>query len=56
MDTPRPVECIHRYAVWFKAFSVQDNIPNMTPVLYEDATGVVYDLGNCNTNINEMWD
>ena len=56
MDTPRPVECIHRYAVWFKAFSVQDNIPNMTPVLYEDATGVVYDLGNCNTNINEIWD
>jgi hypothetical protein len=56
MDTPRPVECTHHYAVWFKAFSVQDNIPNMTPVLYEDATGVVFDLGNCNTNINEIWD
>jgi hypothetical protein len=56
MDTPRPVECTHRYAVWFKAFSVQDNIPNMTPVLYEDATGVVYDLGLCSADINEIWD
>jgi hypothetical protein len=56
MDTPRPVECTRRYAVWFKAFSVQDNIPDMTPVLYEDATAVVYDLGLCSVDINTIWD
>jgi hypothetical protein len=28
----------------------------MTPVLYEDATGVVYDLGLCSADINTIWD
>ena len=56
MDTPRPVSCTHRYAVWFKQFMVQDNIPNMTPVLYDDAMGTVYDLGPCSTDINTIWD
>jgi hypothetical protein len=56
LDTPRPVSCTHRYAVWFKEFMVQDNIPIMTPVLYEDATGVVYDLGLCSADINTIWD
>jgi hypothetical protein len=35
---------------------VQDNIPNMTPVLYDDAMGTVYDLGPCATDINTIWD
>jgi hypothetical protein len=56
MDTPRPVSCTHRYAVWFKQFMVQDNIPDMTPVLYDDAMGTVYDLGPCSTDINTIWD
>jgi hypothetical protein len=56
MDTPRPVPCEHRYAVWYKGFSLQDNIPSMTPVLYEDETGLVFDLGLCSTNINTIWD
>jgi hypothetical protein len=56
MDTPRPVSCTHRYAVWFKQFMVQDNVPDMTPVLYDDAMGTVYDLGPCSTDINTIWD
>ena len=56
MDSPRPVSCTHRYAVWFKQFVLQDNIPSMTPVLYDDAMGTVYDLGLCSIDINTIWD
>jgi len=30
-------------------------VPNMTPVLYSDATGTVYDLGSCSFDINTIW-
>ena len=48
--------CAHRYAVWYKGFQVQDNIPDMTPVLFDDPTGTIYDLGPCDVPTKSYWD
>jgi hypothetical protein len=53
-DEPRT--CSHRYAVWYKGFQVQDNIPDMTPVVFDDATGTIYDLGPCSVPTKTIWD
>ena len=55
LDTARPVKCDHRYVVWYKDFPWQDNIPDIAPVLYDDAIGTIYDLGLCSININIQW-
>lgn len=53
-DEPRT--CVHRYAVWYKGFQVQDNIPDMTPVVFDDPTGTIYDLGPCSVPTKTFWD
>lgn len=53
-DEPRT--CEHRYAVWYKGFQVQDNIPDMTPVVFDDPTGTIYDLGACSIPTKTFWD
>lgn len=53
-DEPRT--CRHRYAVWYKGFQVQDNIPDMTPVVFDDPTGTIYDLGPCDVPTKTFWD
>lgn len=56
MDTPRPVACKHRFAIWYKGFVLQDNIPDTAPIIYEDSIATVYDLGLCSIDINKIWD
>ena len=56
MDTPRPVACTHRFAIWYKGFVLQDNIPDTAPIIYEDSIATVYDLGLCSIDINKIWD
>lgn len=51
-----PRTCVHRYAVWYKDFQVQDNIPDMTPVVFDDPTGTIYDLGPCDVPTKTFWD
>jgi hypothetical protein len=55
LDTARPVKCDHRYVVWYKNFPWQDNIPDVSPVLYDDAQGTIFDLGSCDIDINTVW-
>lgn len=55
-DAVRPVSCQHRYAVWYKSFVVQDNKPEQLEVLFDDEWGTIYDLGACDTDINQLWD
>jgi len=55
LDTARPVKCDHRYVVWYKDFPWQDNIPDVSPVLYDDAQGTIFDLGSCDIDINSVW-
>ena len=55
LDTARPIKCNHRYVLWYKSFSWQDNIPDVAPVLYDDAQGTIYDLGSCDIDINTVW-
>ena len=55
LDSMRLVQCERRYVIWYKAFPWQDNIPDIAPVLYDDAIGTVYDLGACDVDINTVW-
>ena len=55
LDSIRPVQCNHRYVVWYKDFPWQDNIPDIAPVLYDDTQGTIYDLGWCDVDINTVW-
>jgi len=55
LDSIRPVQCNRRFVVWYKDFPWQDNIPDIAPVLYDDAVGTIYDLGLCSVDINIVW-
>ncbi len=54
-ESVRKISCKHRYVVWYKNFPNQDNIPNIAPILYDDALGTIYDLGPCSVDINIVW-
>ena len=54
-ESVRPIPCNHRYVIWYKDFPWQDNIPDIAPVLYDDAVGTVYDLGLCSVAIDTVW-
>jgi hypothetical protein len=54
-ESPRMIPCNHRFVVWYKNFPNQDNIPDIAPVLYDDAQGTIYDLGKCSIDINTVW-
>jgi hypothetical protein len=54
-ESIRTIPCNHRYVIWYKDFPWQDNIPDIAPVLYDDALGTVYDLGLCSVDINIVW-
>jgi hypothetical protein len=54
-ESVRKISCKHRYVVWYKNFPNQDNIPNIAPILYDDALGTIYDLGLCSVDINIVW-
>ena len=55
LDSVRPVQCDRRFVIWNKDFPWQDNIPDIAPVLYDDAIGTVYDLGTCDVDVNTVW-
>jgi hypothetical protein len=55
LDSVRPVQCDRRFVIWYKDFPWQDNIPDIAPVLYDDANGTVYDLGTCDVDVNTVW-
>lgn len=54
-ESARMIPCNHRFVVWYKNFPWQDNIPDIAPVLYDDAMGTIYDLGLCSVDINIVW-
>ena len=54
-ESVRRIPCNHRFVVWYKNFPNQDNIPDIAPILYDDAQGTIYDLGNCSIDINTLW-
>jgi len=54
-ESVRRVPCKHRFVVWYKNFPNQDNIPDIAPILYDDAQGTIYDLGKCSIDINAVW-
>lgn len=56
MNDPRPVACSRRFVVWYRDFPLQDNVPDMAPVVYEDATGTIYDVGPCDADVKLIWD
>ncbi|MFM8852151.1 MAG: hypothetical protein ACKOGL_03000, partial [Acidimicrobiaceae bacterium] len=53
-------ECKHRYFVWYNS-TYDDGTPNVdgqpegASEIYSDATGVVLDLGSCNSDITAFW-
>lgn len=54
-DFVRPIPCTHRFVVWYKDFPWQEYIPDIAPVLYDDALGTIYDLGLCTVDIHTVW-
>ena len=54
-DFVRPIPCTHRFVVWYKDFPWQEHIPDIAPVLYDDALGTIYDLGLCTVDIHTVW-
>ena len=60
LDLAQTAECNRRYFVWYTS-TYDDGTPNVegqpenAPTIYADASGVVFDLGRCNSNINNYW-
>jgi hypothetical protein len=50
------VACTHRYVVWYNYSIVTDNKPDaLSPTIYEDSIGSVFDVGPCGTDIDLFW-
>jgi hypothetical protein len=53
---PPIVPCGSRYVVWYSQSAVTDNKPDsLSKILYEDASGTVFDVGPCGSNIDLYW-
>ena len=55
-DEPPLVPCSNRYVVWYNQSVVTDNKPDsLSKILYEDASGTVFDVGPCGSDIDLYW-
>ena len=55
-DEPPLVPCSNRYVVWYNQSVVTDNKPDsLSKILYEDASGTVFDVGPCGRDIDLYW-
>ena len=52
---PYDLPCSHRYFVWFNQSFLPEGKPVGGAVLYEDSTGQVIDLGECDDEIGRFW-
>jgi hypothetical protein len=55
-DLPAVVQCRKRYGLWFAEAPFQGNEPKLAAILYEDAEGRIYDLGDCSTPAKSFWE
>jgi hypothetical protein len=60
LELAQTTECTHRYFVWYNS-TYDDGTPNVegrpegATEIYSDASGVVLDLGTCNSDIAAFW-
>jgi hypothetical protein len=60
LDLAQTAECDRRYFVWYTS-TYDDGTPNVegqperAKEIYADASGIVFDLGRCNSDINKYW-
>ena len=60
LELAQTAECTHRYFVWYNS-TYDDGTPNVegqpegATEIYSDASGVVLDLGSCNSDITVFW-
>jgi len=60
LDLAQTADCDRRYFVWYNS-TYNDGTPNVegqpenAPTIYADASGIVFDLGRCNSDINKYW-
>jgi len=60
LELAQTAECTHRYFVWYNS-TYDDGTPNVegqpegATEIYSDASGVVLDLGSCNSDIAAFW-
>jgi hypothetical protein len=55
-DEPPLVPCDNRYVVWYNESVVTDNKPDsLSKILFEDASGTVFDVGPCGSDIDLYW-
>ncbi|MFZ9786279.1 MAG: hypothetical protein ACO3DV_07495 [Ilumatobacteraceae bacterium] len=60
LELAQTAECTHRYFVWYNS-TYDDGTPNVegqpegATEIYSDASGVVLDLGSCNSDITAFW-
>ncbi|MGA0107051.1 MAG: hypothetical protein ACO3IR_07020 [Ilumatobacteraceae bacterium] len=60
LELAQTAECTHRYFVWYNS-TYDDGTPNVegqpegATEIYSDASGVVLDLGTCNSDIAAFW-
>jgi hypothetical protein len=53
---PPIVPCGSRYVVWYSQSAVTDNKPDsLSKIIFEDASGTVFDVGPCGSNIDLYW-
>jgi hypothetical protein len=55
-DLPQIEDCARRYGLWFGEAPFQGNEPTLAKVVYEDAEGRIYDLGDCSTPPKSYWE
>ena len=60
LDLAQTAQCDHRYFVWYNS-TYDDGTPNLegqpagAKEIYTDASGIVLDLGRCNSDIADYW-
>jgi hypothetical protein len=60
LELAQSAECTHRYFVWYNS-TYDDGTPNVegqpegAAEIYSDASGVVLELGSCNSDITAFW-
>ncbi|MFZ9369722.1 MAG: hypothetical protein ACO251_06605 [Ilumatobacteraceae bacterium] len=60
LELAQTAECTHRYFVWYNS-TYDDGTPNVegqpegATEIYSDASGVVLELGSCNSDITAFW-
>ena len=60
LELAQTAECNHRYFVWYNS-TYDDGTPNVegqpegASEIYSDASGVVLDLGSCNSDVTTFW-